>query len=114
MRVLLLEDNLLWSVRLANGIRALGHEASGDASAGPFDLAIVNLSSPACCDEGILGALKSEGTVIVGHAGHKEAPILRRGVEVGCDHTVSNGTLSHKLADVLALAVKPFSQQPGL
>ena len=50
MRILLLEDNLLWSVRTRNGLAALGHEVAvfskTDGELPEVDLAIVNLAAP--------------------------------------------------------------------
>ncbi|MBS1704863.1 MAG: hypothetical protein JST40_03240 [Armatimonadetes bacterium] len=108
MHIAIYERNLLWSVRLQKHVESLGHSAEvlGEAVMPESfaDLAILNLGEPNLSTEEIIEGLKSQGTTVVGHAGHKETPLWDAGREHGCDHIVSNGTLAHKLDQVLALA----------
>jgi hypothetical protein len=105
MKILVFEDNLIWSSRLLQGIRGLGHEPvllkAVPEDFQEADAAIVNLSSPTMPVEDILPALRGTGIFIIGHAGHKENPLWEKGREAGCDTVVSNSTITHKLADVL-------------
>ncbi|MBL8086486.1 MAG: hypothetical protein JNM85_00260 [Chthonomonas sp.] len=113
MRIAIYENNLLWSVRLANGVTALGHEpevlTTATAPSSEVQLAILNLGVESFRDPGFIQALHDAHIVTVGHAGHKESDILRAGREAQCDHVVSNSTLTHKLADILALRKLPVS-----
>jgi hypothetical protein len=108
VRVLIFEDNLMWSQRLAQSVKGLGHGAlvlhrmPGELP--PGDAAIVNLGSPRF-DLGVLVTLlKDHGVFVVGHAGHKEKPLLQLGNEHGCDLVVSNSVITFKLDQVLAQA----------
>lgn len=103
MTVLIVESNLIWSSRLSNSVRSLGHE--------PFvllkcdesvfaDLAILNLSSPNFQSD--LEFLKGKGIRTIAHAGHKEHEKLELGKIAGVDKIVSNSELTFKLETILA------------
>lgn len=106
MRVLIFEDNLMWSARLAQSVRGLGHEAlvigAMPAELPPADVAIVNLGSDRLPASDLVPRLRALGVRTIGHAGHKEKPLLESGRESGCDEVVSNSTITHKLGDVLS------------
>lgn len=113
MRILIFEDNLMWSVKLKKAAAALGHDAEildripdhiPQAHA-----AIVNLGSDSLTVETLLPLLKQKGIWTVGHAGHKEKGLLEAGREADCDLIASNSTLTFKLDQVLAQA----PGQPG-
>ncbi len=108
MKVLIFEDNLMWSAKLKKTAESLGHEAQildrmphalPDAQA-----AIVNLGSESLGVDALLPLLKEQGVWTVGHAGHKEKSLLDAGREAGCDLVVTNSTLTFKLDQVLAQA----------
>lgn len=105
MKVLLFEDNLMWSVRVKNGLVALGHEPE-TVSVVPdgveADLAIISLSARAFDPFAVIGELKVKGVRMIGHVGHKEQDLWVRGEEAGCDQVVSNGSLANRLEAVLA------------
>lgn len=107
MKVLIFETDLLWSVRLANGARALGHEAEvvgpgfGELPVG--DVAIVNLGGRGYGVGELVLSLKEAGVFVIGHAGHKEKLLLEGGREFGCDKVVTNGSLAQRLDLVLAI-----------
>ncbi len=111
MKVLIFEDNLIWSSRLLQSLRGLGHEPtllrelSGDVPTA--EVAIVNLSSASMPVESLLPSLREAGIYVIGHAGHKENPLLDRGREAGCDAVVSNSTITYKLAEILAQVPQP-------
>lgn len=114
MRVLIFEDNLMWSARLRQSLAGLGHEPilverlPQDLRSLPqAEAAILNLGSETLWSGELVNALKANGTWVVGHAGHKESGKLAAGREEGCDAVVSNSTLTWKLGDVLAAAQKP-------
>lgn len=112
MMILLFERNLLWSVRLANALRALGHEAAvldapeawpGERAA---DLAVVNLSEGDRI-EGLVAALKASGVPILAHAGHREKELMTLGKTLGVDRLATNGQMANDLAGVLARVGAP-------
>ena len=100
MKVLLCEDNLMWSVRVKNGLVALGHEPVKEAT--EADLAIVSLSARAFDPFEAVAKLKQQGVQVIGHVGHKEKDLWARGEQAGCDQVVSNGSLANRLEAVLA------------
>lgn len=109
MRVLIFEDNLMWSARLRQSLLGLGHEPilveqlPADLQSLPHaEVAILNLGSEKLWSGELVQALKSKGAWVVGHAGHKESGKLAAGREEGCDNVVSNSTLTWKLGEVLA------------
>ncbi|MBS1707378.1 MAG: hypothetical protein JSS65_01510 [Armatimonadetes bacterium] len=108
MRVLIFEDNLMWSVRLRASVVALGHEAQVidrvEAELPVGDLAIVNLGSDKLPAAELVPRLKAEGVHVVGHAGHKEKPLAQLGNELGCDQVVSNSVITFHLSKVLELS----------
>lgn len=113
MKVLLLEDNLMWSVRTRNGLVALGHEVAvfskADGELPPADLAIVNLGATRFDAISAVVMLKKRGTRTIGHVGHKDKELWKRGEEAGCDKVVSNGTLANKLGSV----IEPLTPNPS-
>lgn len=98
MKVLLLEDNLIWSRRLRLGVQRLGLEPILNQPDAQADVAIVNLSE---ADPSTIGMLKGRGCFVIGHAGHKEKELIERGKSAGCDLIVTNGALTHKLEQIL-------------
>jgi hypothetical protein len=105
VRVLVLDENLFWSVRLSRGLVAAGHEpvvlAVVPEDWPRADAAIVNLGSAVFEPKATVDALRERGILVVGHAGHKEKPLLEAGDEAGCHLVVTNSELTHRLADVL-------------
>lgn|GEM_PF-552426 len=106
MKVLIFEDNLIWSERLRKTVTGLGHEAIVisrlKAVLPDGDVAILNLGSETLWSSELVAGLKAKGFHLVGHAGHKEKQKLQEGREEGVDQVVSNSTLTFKLDDVLA------------
>lgn len=98
MKVLLLEDNLIWSQRLRMGVKRLGLEAIVNQPQAEADVAIVNLGE---VDPSTIRALKARGCIVIGHAGHKEKELIERGRAARCDLIVTNGALTHKLDQIL-------------
>ncbi len=101
MRILILERNLIWSSRLANTAKALGHEALVVAELpDPIeaDVAIINLAEP---DPRVFAPLAAAGVKIIAHAGHKEKDKLELGKSAGCDLVVTNSELTFKLGEIL-------------
>jgi len=105
MKVVVFEDNLMWSSRLAKSIDSLGHEpiiiSKADIDIPAAEVAIVNLGSPTFSAAELIPTLKKQGTHVIGHAGHKETPLLEFGRDSGCDQIVSNSSLTFRLADIL-------------
>jgi len=117
MKVLVFDHNLFWSSRLAKSLRALGHEAVVVSDyripATDAEAAIVNLST----DDEVLGELVAKlreiGCYVIGHAGHKERTLWDAGATLGCDAVVSNGTITHRLDDVLNPVLLRVSNPTG-
>lgn len=105
MRVLVFEDNLMWSSRLVQSLRGLGHEAilrtKPEVTEGEADAAIVNLGSATLTPQQLIPLLRTARIHTIGHAGHKEKDILQLGKETGCETLVSNSELTFKLGDIL-------------
>ena len=99
MRVLVLEDNLLWSCRLRQTLVAFGHEAVVATSPQPCDVAILGLERKSMSED--VAVLKSLGAYVIGHAGHKEKELHAAGRAAGCDRLATNGELTHKLPQIL-------------
>ncbi|MBA3727493.1 MAG: hypothetical protein H0W86_13945 [Armatimonadetes bacterium] len=103
--MLILEDNLIWSGRLRQALRALGHEVEF-VSEMPIEpsghVAIINLSSPRLNPFDAVSKLREKGFLVIGHAGHKEKELWERGREAGCSRIVSNSELTFKLETILA------------
>ena len=112
MKILIIEDNILWSERLKKTLLAFKHEpillSSAKADLGSFPkakVAIVNLSMDPSLLSSVIPRLKEQGTYILAHAGHKEKEKLSFGQELGCHQIVTNGTLTYKIDQILT-AVK--------
>lgn len=104
MKVLIFEDNLMWSTRLRQSVQGLGHEAQVLTSL-PDDgrgarVAIVNLGSDRL-GASLVEPLHALGLKVVGHAGHKEKELLDLGREAGCDRLATNSELTFKLPQIL-------------
>jgi len=104
MRVLIYEDNLMWSSRLVKSVSSLGHEAilrtKVDAE-DSGDVAIVNLGSMTLKPEELVPILRERGIKVVAHAGHKEKELHELGRDLECDRLVTNSELTFKLAQIL-------------
>jgi hypothetical protein len=108
LRVLVLEDNLLWSSRLRKTLTAFGHEAIVANTPQACDVAIVALNRPSLSGE--VGTLKSLGAYVIGHAGHKEKELHAAGLAAGCNRLATNSELTNKLPQILeeiGLEAKP-------
>lgn len=105
MRVLIFEDNLMWSSRLVKSVSALGHEAvlrtKAPDEAGAGDVAIVNLGSATLDPTIIVPKLHEQGVKVIAHAGHKEKELHEVGKGLGCERLVTNSELTYKLEQIL-------------
>ena len=106
MRILVFEDNLIWSSRLLKTLKALGHEpvmsSAVPGAAEDFQAAIVNLGSPKIETSALIPKLKSLGIHVIGHAGHKEKELLEFGRDAGCDTLATNSELTFKIESLLS------------
>lgn len=103
MRVLIYEDNLIWSARLVRSVRAFGHEAIVVDKPEPMagDVAILNLGSLTLPTAELAPKLQAAGVVTIAHAGHKEKPLHEMGRQAGCDILATNSELTHKIEELL-------------
>lgn len=99
MKVLILEDNLLWSSRLKQTLAAFGHEPIVGSAPSACDVAILALGRPSMAED--VAELKQLGAFVIGHAGHKEKDLHEAGREAGCDRLASNSELTNKLPQIL-------------
>jgi hypothetical protein len=110
MRVLVFENNLMWSARLVKTLTALGHEAvvrtELPSSEDRGDVAIVNLGSEALKPELLVPLLTQAGVHVIGHAGHKEKELHALGKAIGCDTLATNSELTFKLEALLARSAR--------
>ncbi len=106
MRILIFESNLMWSSRLVQSLRKLGHEpllrAEGAGSSEGAVAAIVNLGDPAFDPPALVPQLQSQGLKVIAHAGHKEKELLELGRLAGADILATNSELTFKLESLLA------------
>jgi hypothetical protein len=105
MHIVIIENNLIWSSRLSKTAKALGHTVQIfdkiPAELPKGDVAILNLGSEHLCTEELVSRLNEAGFKTIGHAGHKEKPLLAHGESMGVHSVVSNSTLTFKLEEVL-------------
>ena len=103
MKVLILDNNLMWTKRLEKSLEALGHTfvTSTIVVDGEFDKAIVNLSNSDLTPFDSVKVLRDRGVAVIGHAGHKEKHIWELGRQAGCDIIASNSELTFKLPQLL-------------
>ena len=105
MKVLVFEDNLIWSSRLLKSLRALGHEpvllSAVPEELGGATVAIVNLGSPSLKPGEIVPILVGQGVHVVGHAGHKEKELHALGKAAGCQTLASNSEITFKIEALL-------------
>lgn len=96
----------MWSSRLIQSIRGIGHEGSVLTQIPEVhaDAAIVNLGdtdTPALVKD-----LKAKGIYVIAHAGHKETELLDLGRGLEVDRLATNSELTFKLPQILA-AINP-------
>jgi hypothetical protein len=107
MKVWIFEDNLMWSSRLVQSLKSLGHEPSIQKeipSEGSAEVAILNLASKSFAE--LVPLLRAAGVYTIGHAGHKEKDLLQLGREAGCDAVASNSELTFKIETLLEQAAR--------
>lgn len=108
MRILVIEPNLFWSARLMKSLTALGHKpilaASPVEEMPAAEVAIINLGAAEFDPPALVPRLRSEGSYVIGHAGHKERDLRAMGKAAGCDRIASNSEMTFKLESLLAEA----------
>ena len=96
----------MWSSKLRQSLRLLGHESTvlrKVPAEGTADRAIVNLGEGD--PKALIAALKARGVPTIAHAGHKEKELHEIGREAGATVLATNSELSNKLAEMLDRAV---------
>ncbi len=105
MRILVFEDNLMWSSKLLQTLKALGHEpllrTAMPSDAEGAQIAIVNLGSPKLQPAALVTALNALKVHVIGHAGHKEKELLALGKQAGCGTLATNSELTFKIEAIL-------------
>ena len=104
--VLILEEDLLWSMRLRNGVTAAGHTPivfDRPAEELPeADMVLVNLGSRRFPPDEWIPRLREKGLYVIAHTGHKESELIELGKSLVVDQLVTNGMLARRLPDILA------------
>jgi hypothetical protein len=105
MRILVFEDNLMWSSRLSQTLRGTGHEpllrkglpedAEGAA------VAVINLGQSSPDPRDLVQRLHNLGVRVLAHAGHKEKELLELGRLAGADRLATNSELTFKLPQLV-------------
>lgn len=110
MKVLVLENNLMWSSKLHRTLGHFGHEATVATTvpAEPWDVAIVNLGVESL--RASIPSLVQTGVFVIGHAGHKEKDLQQIGRELGCHKLATNSELTFKIENLLEDAQKARSE----
>ena len=99
MKILVFESNLMWSSRLMQTLRKLGHEPILTQKPGPADAAIVNLGEGD--PKELVAQLHASGVKVIAHAGHKEKLLHQLGRDAGADVLATNSELTYKLPQLL-------------
>lgn len=95
----------MWSSKLRQSLRILGHECvllKEVPAAGMADVAIVNLGDGD--PKALIAALTQRGIPSIAHAGHKEKELHDLGREAGATLLATNSEMTHKLPDLLQKA----------
>jgi hypothetical protein len=108
VKLLILDENLMWSAKLQKSATALGWAAIvldelGD-EVPSVDAAILNLSSRKYETEETVARLHAKGIFTIAHAGHVEKENLEKGRQAGCGIVTTNGATANKLDEILAKA----------
>ena len=117
-KILLIQNNLFFSSRIENSVRALGYEietlSNPQAARNPSEatLVIINLAARALDPLSRIQKLKEGGAIIVGYAGHKEALLLESARKAGCDFVVSNAMIHQDLPSILQKAEDLLHSRP--
>lgn len=105
MRILLAEDNLMFSSRMASALRKSDHEvaifAAGEPPPMAFDVVILNLGARGFDMEKVAAAAKEGAALLVGHAGGSEREKLAEGKRLGCDKLVRNSVAMSDIVSVV-------------
>lgn len=107
MKILVYEDNLIWSSRFVKSLKSLGHEPIVVKAAIPesAEIAIVNLGSDSLDPAKLVPSLVELGVKVIGHAGHKEKDLLQLGRSSGCQLVATNSEITFKLPELLETAL---------
>jgi len=113
MKVLVFEENLMWSSRLVQSLKAFGHEPllrkGLPEDAEGAEVAIINLGTKSPDPADLVASLHRLGVRVLAHAGHRETELLELGKRAGADRLATNRELTYqlpKLMDALSLGIK--------
>lgn len=106
MKILVFEENLMWSSRLVKTLTAFGHTAvlSRDlpVNADGASVAVINLSTKDPAPGVLVERLHELGIKVIAHAGHRETELLALGQESGADVLATNREITYKLPELVA------------
>ncbi|MCL6624211.1 MAG: hypothetical protein K6T17_06285 [Fimbriimonadales bacterium] len=104
MTILLLNKNLLWTVRLRKALTAEGHTVLSPSSLDALpnaDVAIINLYDYHQELKPLVAKLKTQNTFVLAHAGHKDKDLWEQATRAGCHRVISNGEIAARLPVIL-------------
>ena len=105
MKILVYEDNLMWSSRLTKTLRAVDHEpllrSQFPTDSEGAGAAIVNLGSASPEPTELVRRLHELGVAVIAHAGHKEKELLELGRKAEADILATNSQLTFKLPELV-------------
>jgi hypothetical protein len=105
VKVVILENDLMWSVRLQKRMQSLGYDAQVIdrwTDEIPYtDIAVINMRSREFPLEKTVDLLKEKKVFILGHVGHKESDLILLGKNLNIDKIVTNSMMIHKLEEIL-------------
>ncbi len=104
MTILLLNKNLLWTVRLRKALTAEGYTVLSQTSPDAIpkaDVAIINLYDFSHVLEQLVTKLKNQNTLILAYAGHKDKELWKHALRAGCHRVVSNGEIANRSSAIL-------------
>lgn len=116
-RVLVVDDDLFFAVRIETTLKKLGYDVrvvgNADAAVGLAQertpaLAIVNFGSTRLPATEVVERLKAlhDAPLVLGFVPHKQMPFVRQNaMAAGCDRLIANSALSMRLPQIIARLV---------
>ncbi len=115
MKVALFEPNLFWDAKARAILTGAGWEcvAATEERLRDAGALVVGLYAAEEDLRRVVAEAKLRGVPVIGHAGHKEKPLLNLGHELGCDRVLTNGELAHRLKAHLEALFSASTRDPG-
>jgi hypothetical protein len=106
MKILVFEENLMWSSRLVKTLTAFGHTAvlvrELPIQADGASVAVINLGTKEPAPGVLVERLHELGIKVIAHAGHRETELIALGKASGADVLATNREITYKLPELVA------------